>query len=56
MPLRSGSDKGTVSANIRELIRSGRKPDQAIAIAMSNARRHAAAFFCPTAHKASRVG
>jgi hypothetical protein len=42
MPLKAGSDKATVSANIAELIRLGYKRDQAVAIAYSNARRHKA--------------
>jgi len=37
MPLKSGSSKKTISSNISELVRSGRKPAQAIAIAYSNA-------------------
>ena len=39
MPLRSGSDSATVSANIRELVHSGRPQKQAVAAALSNARR-----------------
>ena len=34
MPLRKGSSKKTIGSNIAELIRSGRKKDQAVAIAM----------------------
>ncbi len=37
MPLKKGKSKAAVSANIAELERSGRKPNQAIAIAMSEA-------------------
>jgi hypothetical protein len=37
MPLRKGSSQATISANIAELIRSGRPKDQAIAIAMDKA-------------------
>jgi hypothetical protein len=37
MPLKSGKDKGTISINIAELVKSGYKPDQAAAIAYSNA-------------------
>lgn len=37
MPLKSGKSKKTISANIGELIRAGRKPDQAAAIAYSKA-------------------
>lgn len=37
MPLKQGSSQETISANIAELIRSGKKPDQAAAIAYSEA-------------------
>ena len=42
MPLKAGSDKETLGENIAELIRSGYRRDQAVAIAYSNARRHRA--------------
>ncbi len=38
-PLRKGRSRATISANIRELMRTGRKQKQAIAIALSTARR-----------------
>ena len=38
MPLKEGYGKRTVSANIRELMHSGRKQKQAVAIAMSKSR------------------
>lgn len=38
MPLKKGKSKKTVQANTAELIRSGRKPDQAYAIAKKKAR------------------
>lgn len=37
MPLKKGSSKSTISKNIGELIKSGRPPDQAAAIAYSKA-------------------
>ena len=37
MPLKKGSSQAAVSANIRELINSGRPRDQAVAIAMQKA-------------------
>lgn len=39
MPLESGNSRKAVSDNIRELRKSGRPERQAIAIALSNARR-----------------
>ena len=41
MPLKKGYDSKSISYNIRELIHSGRKPDQAKAIAYSTARNSA---------------
>ena len=40
MPLKKGSSKKVISLNIGELIRSGRKPKQAAAIAYSQARKN----------------
>jgi hypothetical protein len=37
MPLKKGKSKKVISSNIAELIRSGRPPKQAEAIAYSNA-------------------
>lgn len=39
MPLKPGSDKRTIQQNIRKEIASGKKPEQAVAIAYSHARR-----------------
>lgn len=39
MPLKNGHDPKTVSANVRELVRAGHDPKQAVAIALSSARK-----------------
>ncbi len=39
MPLKPGSDDATISANIETLIKEGKPPDQAKAIAYSEAGR-----------------
>lgn len=40
MPLQPGHSQEVVSSNIKELVRSGKKPKQAIAIALTEARKH----------------
>jgi hypothetical protein len=42
MPLQQGSDRETISANIRELINAGHPQDQAVAIALKESRKSAA--------------
>ncbi len=44
MPIRKGSSKEVVSANISELVSSGRDQKQAVAIALSNARKYGGKF------------
>jgi hypothetical protein len=39
MPLKNGKSKQAISQNIAELIRSGRPPNQAAAIAYDHARK-----------------
>lgn len=39
MPMQDGASKAAISANIAELIRSGRPKKQAVAIALDHARR-----------------
>jgi len=41
MPLKKGRSKKVISANIRELMHSGRPQKQAVAIALNTARRNA---------------
>lgn len=39
MPLKDGHDQESVSYNVKELVRSGRDPKEAVAIALSHARK-----------------
>ena len=39
MPLMHGSSKGVISENIREMVKSGHPQKQAVAAALSNARK-----------------
>ena len=39
MPLKSGKSKQAISSNIKELMKTGRPQKQAIAIAMSKAKK-----------------
>jgi hypothetical protein len=39
MPLKKGTSRATVSGNVKELVDSGRPQKQAVAIAMTEARK-----------------
>jgi hypothetical protein len=40
MPLKKGHSQEVVSSNIRELVRSGYKPKQAVAVALAKSRKY----------------
>lgn len=42
MPLKRGTSKAVQSANIREMLRSGHNPKQAVAAALNQARKSGA--------------
>ncbi len=41
MPMKKGSDRATVSHNIKEMIKAGHKPSQAVAASLANSRKYA---------------
>jgi hypothetical protein len=51
MPLRSGKSRGVIKENTAELIRSGRDPKQAYAIAMNKAGKSKGKARKQTQHK-----
>ena len=56
MPLKPGSSRATVSQNIREMRNAGRPLKQAVAAALSNARRTAPAKPPARPNPLARIG
>ncbi len=51
MPLKPGKSKAAISSNIRKEIHAGKKPAQAVAIALNTARKSGAKIPKPSARK-----